>query len=64
MTKLDASGNIIWSHAYGSSDEDDWGWKAFETTKKNLVLVGSTKSFGASLFDIYLMSTNANGISE
>jgi len=64
MTKLDRSGNILWNHAYGSADEDDWGWSVFETPKSNLVLVGSTKSFGSSLFDVYLVGTNADGISE
>ena len=64
MTKLDNYGNIIWSHAYGTADEDDWGWKVFETPAKNLVLVGSTKSYGSSLYDIYLMGTNSNGISK
>ena len=47
MTRLDKSGNIIWSHAYGSADEDDWGWSVFETPKSDLVMVGSTKSFGS-----------------
>ena len=64
MTKLDNLGNILWSHAYGTADEDDWGWKVFETPAKNLVLIGSTKSYGSSLYDIYLMGANPNGISE
>ena len=64
MVKIDDSGNILWTNAYGSTDEDDWGWSVFETPKRNLVFVGSTKSFGASLFDIYLVSTNSNGITQ
>ena len=60
MTKLDPKGNIIWTYPYGSTDEDDWGWSVFETPKSNIVFVGSTKSFGASLFDIYLVGTNAD----
>ena len=64
MIKVDNSGNIIWSNAYGSVDENDWGWSIFETPKNNLVLVGSTKSFGSSLFDIYLVGANADGISD
>ena len=62
MTKLDPKGNIIWTYPYGSTDEDDWGWSVFETPKSNIVFVGSTKSFGASLFDIYLVGTNSDGI--
>ena len=55
---------IIWSYPYGSIDEDDWGWSVFETPEKNIVFVGSTRSFGASLFDIYLVGTNKDGISK
>ena len=62
LTKIDQSGNILWTYPYGSSDHDDWGWSAFETPKNSIVFIGSTKSFGASLFDIYLVGTNAEGI--
>ncbi len=64
MVRIDYKGNIIWTNAYGTYDNDDWGWSVFETPKENLVFVGSTKSFGASLFDIYLVGTNADGISQ
>ena len=64
ITKLDSEGNIIWSHSYGSLDQDDWGWSVFETPKNNIIFVGSTKSYGASLFDIYLVSTNKNGVTQ
>ena len=62
MTKLDHLGNIIWTYPYGTADKDDWGWSIFETPRSNLVMVGSTKSFGSSLFDIFLMGTNSEGI--
>ena len=64
MVRIDEKGNIIWSYAYGTYDNDDWGWSVFETPDNNIVFVGSTKSFGASLFDIYLVGTNAEGISQ
>ena len=64
MTKINNSGNIIWTYPYGSDDEDDWGWSVFETPKSKLVMVGSTKSFGSSLFDILLVGTNLDGIQE
>ena len=62
MAKVDASGNILWINPYGSTDNDDWGWSVFETPKSSLVFIGSTKSFGASLFDIYLVGTNSDGL--
>ena len=64
MVRIDDKGNIIWSYPYGTYDNDDWGWSVFETPDNNIVFVGSTKSFGASLFDIYLVGTNAEGISQ
>ena len=64
MTKIDSKGNIIWTYPYGTADHDDWGWSVFETPKSNLVFVGSTTSYGASLFDIYLVGTNADGIAQ
>ncbi|MBT4637097.1 MAG: hypothetical protein HN687_00945 [Candidatus Marinimicrobia bacterium] len=64
MTRIDSEGNIIWTSAYGTYDNDDWGWSVFETPENNIVFVGSTKSFGASLFDIYLVGTNAKGVSQ
>jgi len=64
MTKIDPQGNIIWTYPYGSTDEDDWAWAVFDSPNNNIVFVGSTKSFGASLFDIYLVGTNSDGISR
>ena len=62
MVRLDLKGNILWTRPYGTTDHSDWGWSVFETPSTNLVFVGSTQSFGASLFDIYLVGTNAEGI--
>ena len=64
MTKVDTNGNILWSLSYGTYDNDDWGWSVFEANDNNLIFVGSTKSYGASLFDIFLVGTNSEGISK
>ena len=56
--ELDSKGNIIWSSPYGTLDEDDWGWYAFQKPNGNLIMIGSTKSFNASLFDIFLVGIN------
>ena len=61
MSKIDTNGNIIWTNAYGTLDNDDWGWTAFEKPDGNIVMIGSTKSYNASLFDIYLVGTDPNG---
>jgi len=64
LLRVNGDGNILWSRPYGTYDQDDWGWSVFETPLGNLVFVGATKSFNASLFDIYLVGTNAEGISQ
>ena len=64
MMRIDLKGNILWTRPYGTADHDDWGWSVFEKSNTNLVFVGSTQSFGASLFDVYLVGTNAEGLTQ
>ena len=64
MMRIDFNGNIVWTRPYGTKDHDDWGWSVLETRNTNLVFVGSTQSFGASLFDVYLVGTNAEGLTQ
>ena len=64
MVRIDLNGNILWTRPYGTTDHDDWGWSVFETPNSNLVFVGSTQSYGASLFDVYLVGTNAEGLTQ
>lgn len=62
LTRINREGNILWSFPYGTSDEDDWGWSLHERPDGNIIMVGSTKSFNASLFDVYLMGVNSEGV--
>ena len=64
IVRIDLNGNILWTRPYGTADHDDWGWSVFEKPNTNLVFVGSTQSFGASLFDVYLVGTNADGLTQ
>ena len=64
IVRIDSNGNILWTRPYGTADHDDWGWSIFETPNTNLVFVGSTQSFGASLFDVYLVGTNSEGLTQ
>ena len=52
---------MVWTNAYGTEDHDDWGWSIFERQDESIIMIGSTKSYGASLFDVYLMGVNSNG---
>ena len=64
IVRINSNGNIVWTQSYGTTDYDDWGWSIFEIPNTNLVFVGSTQSFGASLFDVYLVGTNAEGLTQ
>ena len=57
ITQLDNKGNILWTQAFGTNEEDDWGWTVFEKNIGEIIMIGSTKSFNASLFDIFMLST-------
>ena len=57
ITQLDNKGNILWTQAFGTNEEDDWGWTVFEKNNGEIIMIGSTKSFNASLFDIFMLST-------
>ena len=59
--KFDSKGNIIWTKPYGTFDEDDWGWYAFEKPNGDIIMIGSTKSFNSSLFDVFLVGVNSKG---
>ena len=58
LTKFNKNGEIIWTRPYGTPDGDDWGWSVFEKPNQSLILIGSTKSYNASLFDVYLVGIN------
>ena len=53
---MDNNGNILWTQAFGTNEEDDWGWTVFEKNIGEIIMIGSTKSFNASLFDIFMLS--------
>ncbi len=61
LTRVDSNGNIIWSNAYGTADEDDWGWFVFEKNNNKIIMIGSTKSYEASLFDVLLIGVDSEG---
>ncbi len=59
LVKTDATGNVLWTQAYGGPKEDN-GWSVHESAG-SLVLAGFTESFGAGGFDCYLVKTNGEG---
>lgn len=60
LVKIDESGTVLWSKIYGGSQEDR-GFSVLERTNGNLVIAGTTVSFGNGKRDAFLLQTNANG---
>ena len=60
VVKLDSNGQIIWDKTYGGTDEDD-GQSISQLSDSSYILSCNTKSFGAGLYDIYLMKIDKNG---
>jgi hypothetical protein len=50
----------LWNIGFEGGDSD-WGWSIVETCINDLLIVGSTKSYGRGIFDIILMKTNEFG---
>ena len=53
LIKIDKDGNKLWDYAIQGGN-NDWGWAIIETFLQELVIVGSTKSFGGGLYDILI----------
>lgn len=61
LTKLNASGDTIWTKTYGSN-EDDYGMNIIGTSDGNILISGHTYGFGAGSFsDIYLIKVDTDG---
>lgn len=59
LIKVDNNGNYIWSKLYGGSNKDFF-YRSGEFNK-NLILAGSTMSFGSGHEDIFLLKLDSNG---
>jgi hypothetical protein len=66
LIKLNISGNLVWSQAYGGT-LDDIGRCTKETYDHGFITIGDTHSFGSwdsSYSDLYLVKTDSNGVLE
>jgi len=60
VIKTDSLGNTLWTKYYGGN-ENDWGRDIKQTKDGGFVIVGQTSSFGAGLWDIYILKTDSAG---
>jgi len=60
LVKTDAVGDTIWTRTYGGSG-NDWGWPVAQTSDGGYIIAGWTESFGAGLYDVYLVKTDSDG---
>jgi hypothetical protein len=60
LIKTSASGDTLWTKVYGGAS-NDWGQSVRQTTDGGYVIAGSTESFGAGVWDVYLVKTDADG---
>ncbi len=63
LLRVDGSGNIVWQHTYGGS-QDDSAYAFDRTSDGGFALAGKTKSIGAGNYDVYLIKTDSSGTLE
>ena len=60
LVQTDARGDTLWTRTYGGPSEDGLDEAAL-TTDGGYVAVGSTASFGAGAYDVWLIKTDSRG---
>jgi uncharacterized delta-60 repeat protein len=63
LVRTNANGDSLWSDYYGGPG-DDWCFSAQRTTDGGLILAGYTNSFGTGNTDVWLVKTDAYGVTQ
>ncbi len=60
IIKLDNTGNVSWTRTVGGSG-NEWGNSIVQTTDGGYVVAGSTNSYGAGSYDVYIIKLDSLG---
>lgn len=60
IIKLDSTGTIIWQRAYGGVNSDE-AYSVLQDSDGSYIIAGRTNSFGAGLYDFWLLKIDSNG---
>jgi len=60
LIKTDSNGSTQWSKTYGGTGDED-GYSIQQTNDGGFIIGGHTNSFGAGVFDAYLIKTSSDG---
>ncbi len=60
LIKTNSSGDTLWTRTYGGTNFED-GRSVQQTSDGGYVVAGFTNSFGAGIYDMYLIKTNSSG---
>lgn len=60
LLKTDSKGNLQWSKTYGGNNDEE-GWRVYQTSDGGYAVGGMTRSFGSGDWDMYLVKVDASG---
>ena len=63
LIKTDANGNEEWNKTFGGSSRD-YAYSLQQTSDGGYIIAGTTRSYGAGGYDLWLIKTNFNGNEE